>query len=59
MEIKNSDWLNELRNTLKLTDCEADFMNKARHFLLSLEGDFLEVVAWSVEVEPVPGKIID
>lgn len=53
MEIQNSAWMDELRNTLKLTDCEADFMDKAKHFLLPLEDDFLEVVAWGVEVEAI------
>lgn len=51
MEIKNSQWLHELRIISKLTDCEAGFMDKAKHFLLPLEDDFLEIVAWSVEVE--------
>ena len=53
MEIQNSAWMDELRNTLKLTDFEADFMDNAKHYLLPLEDDFLEVVAWDVEVEPV------
>ena len=53
MEIQDSAWIDELRNTLKLTDCEADFMDKAKHFLLPLEDDFLEVVSWGVEVESI------
>ena len=53
MEIKSSTWIDELRNALKLTDCEADFMDKAKHFLLPLEDNFLEVVAWGVEIESV------
>ena len=51
MEIQNSAWINELRETLKLTDCEADFMDKAKHFLLPLQDDFLEIVAWSIRTE--------
>ena len=50
MEIQNSIWIDELLNTLKMTDCEADFMDKARHFLLPLQDDFLEIVAWDVSV---------
>jgi hypothetical protein len=53
MEIENSTWVYELRNTLEMTDCEADFMDKARHFLLPLQDDFLEIVAWDVRVESV------
>ena len=53
MEIENSEWLSELRFALELTDIDADFMDKAKHFLLPLEDDFLEVVAWRVKVEPV------
>ncbi len=53
VEIKNSTWLDTLRNTLKITDHEADFMDKARHFLLPLQDDFLEIVAWEVRSEPV------
>jgi hypothetical protein len=53
VEIHNSIWVSELRSTLKKTDCEADFMDKARHFLLPLQDDFLEIVAWNVIVEIV------
>ncbi len=53
MEIQNSTWIDELRNTLKLTDCDADFLDNAKHYLLPLEDDFLEVVSWSVEVESI------
>ena len=52
MEIKNSVWIDELRKALKLTDYEADFMDKSKHFLLPLQDDFLEVVAWNVKVAP-------
>jgi len=51
MEIKNSTWIDELRSRLKLMDCEADFMDKTKHFLLPLQDDFLEIVAWDVRVE--------
>lgn len=52
VEIKNSTWIESLRNTLKKTDCDAIFMDKAKHFLLPLQDDFLEVVAWDVRSEP-------
>ena len=51
IEIRNSTWIDELRNSLWLTDHNADFMDKAKHYLLPLQDDFLEIVAWSVEVE--------
>jgi len=53
MEIQNSTWIDQLRSTLKMTDCDADFMDKARHFLFPLQDDFLEIVAWDVRVESV------
>lgn len=53
VEIRNSTWVDALRNTLKATDYEADFMDKARHFLLPLQDDFLEIVAWNVRAESV------
>ena len=53
VEIKNSTWIDELRSTLKMTDCDADFMDKARHFLFPLQDDFLEIIAWDVRVESV------
>lgn len=59
MEIKNSVWIDELRKTLKLTDYEADFMDKSKHFLLPLQDDFLEVVAWNVKVESADAYIHD
>lgn len=36
---------------LKQVDHTADFMDKAQHFLIPAQGDFIEVVAWSVRYE--------
>ena len=52
VEIRDSAWLAELTDALRRHDHGATFMEKARHFLLPLQDDFLEVVAWDVGCEP-------
>ena len=51
MEVKNSSWIYELTKTLKMHDHDAQFMDQARHFLLPLQDDFLEIIAWTVRAE--------
>ena len=51
MEIEDSTWIKELRSALELTDSSASFMDKARHFLLPLQEDFLEIVALDVKLK--------
>lgn len=48
MEVLNSEWIAELRKILSRVDETATFMEKARHFILPLQDDFLEVVAWNI-----------
>lgn len=55
VEVIGSTWLDELRANLREVDTGADFMEKARHYLVPLQDDFLEVVAWSLEVERIRG----
>lgn len=50
-ELSGSSWLDELRLNLGRVDATAKFMNEARHFIVPLQDDFLEVVAWGVSVE--------
>jgi hypothetical protein len=50
-KIIDSDWLAALRANLKRVDETATFMDKAQHFLVPLQDDFLEVAAWSVRIE--------
>lgn len=57
MEVQNSLWIDELCKNLKLTDCEARFMNKSKHFLLPLGEDFLEVLAWNIEVQKIEDSV--
>jgi len=49
-EVLDSTWIAELKANLRLVDETADFMNKARHFILPLQDDFLEVAAWNIAV---------
>jgi hypothetical protein len=51
VEVIESPRLAELKAALKRMDSTANFMNKARHFLIPAQDDYIEVVAWSVKVE--------
>lgn len=53
VEVADSEWVAELKAALARIDHTATFMDKAHHFLLPLQDDFLEVVAWAVRCEPV------
>lgn len=48
VEVVGSEWIAALKTNLKQVDETAKFMNKARHFIVPLQDDFLEVVAWNV-----------
>lgn len=43
----------DLHRKLRKTDILADFLEKSQHYLVPLQDDFLEVVAWGVAVEDV------
>ena len=51
MEVENSSWIEELKGNLSEIDANANFMDKARHFLLHLGDNILEVIAWDIVVE--------
>jgi hypothetical protein len=54
MEVLDSWWIAELTTGLNRVDETATFMNNARHFILPLQDDFLEVVAWNIMIsDPV------
>ncbi len=52
VEVRESSWLAELTVALREHDHTATFMEKARHFLIPLQDDFVEVVAWAIRCEP-------
>jgi hypothetical protein len=54
MEVVASEWLEELKQNLRLVDSSATFMAKARHFVFPLQDDFLEVAAWDIELVACP-----
>ena len=48
LEVRQSPWIRRLTEQQKRIDETASFMEKARHFLVPLQEDFFEVVAWDV-----------
>jgi len=44
--ISESDWIAQLIPTLKLKDQNANFMEKAHHFVFPFQDIIVEVVAW-------------
>jgi hypothetical protein len=53
VEVMESEWMTELRASLRKSDATASFMDKARHFIVPLQDDFAEVVAWEMKWEAV------
>jgi hypothetical protein len=53
MEVLHSCWIEELTKSLKQVDETATFMGKARHFIIPLQENFLEVVAWGISVSEI------
>lgn len=51
MEVQDSEWIKELKSSLKEVDPEADFMDKAKHFLIPCYDNIIEVIAWNIELE--------
>ena len=50
MEVRDSAWLAELKESLSKVDATANFMDRARHFVIPCEDNFIEVVAWAFDV---------
>lgn len=51
VEVTNSRLVRELRAVQRRVDETALFMEKARHFLVPAQDDFIEVVAWDIRLE--------
>lgn len=49
----DSSWIEQLKDCLSRKDVTATFLNNARHFLIPLQDDFVEVVARDVRWEIV------
>lgn len=49
-EIANSEWIADLKRRLALVDETATFLTKAHHYIFPLQDDFLEVVAWGIDM---------
>jgi hypothetical protein len=53
VEIVDSEWIVDMKRALNLSDRTATFLEKSRHFLLPLQDDFLEIVAWGIRWQPM------
>jgi hypothetical protein len=53
VEITHSRWIERLKAQQQRIDETAGFLEKARHFVIPLQDDFAEVVAWEVRWELV------
>lgn len=51
VEVLESPVVAELEATLKRIDVAASFMEKARHFLIPAQDEYIEVIAWNVSLE--------
>ena len=51
VQVDGSSWIDELRKNLSFIDETADFLDDAIHYIVPLQDDFLEVVAWSATVK--------
>ena len=51
LEIEDSQWIDQLKKTLKAVDKNAIFMEKARHFVLDLGDEIVEIVASDFELK--------
>ncbi len=49
MEVEESDWIAELKESLAEADVTADFMDKSHHYLVPGYDEFIEIAAWNVE----------
>ena len=50
LEVIDSEWIKELKKSLSKNDPNADFMDKARHFVLPLYDNHIEIIAWDIEL---------
>ena len=50
LEVVDSEWIKELKKALLLNNSEANFMDKARHFVLPLYDNHIEIIAWDIEI---------
>lgn len=53
MEVENSEWIKEMKKTLKRYDLQDNFMEKSRHFLIPCYDNIIEIIAWDIELEEV------
>ena len=54
--VENSFWIREFKKVLAKADVGADFLDKSSHYIVPLQDDVLEVVAWKYEIKDVLQK---
>lgn len=54
IEVLDSEWISDLKRSLSRVDKTATFLNNARHFLIFLQEDFLEVVSREITASVLP-----
>src|SRR6266511_523225 len=47
-ENTSSAWIRDLRRSLSTNDPDADFLERARHFVIACYDEIVEVIAWDV-----------
>jgi len=50
LEVENSEWIEELKNILLETDPNANFLEKARHFILDMGDNIIEIIATNIKI---------
>lgn len=51
IEVVDSPWIIELNKVLSSSDSSATFLDQSKHYLLPLQDNFLEVIAWEASYE--------
>lgn len=46
LEVNNSTWITYLKEELLKKDSEANFLDKARHYIFPFQDNIIEIVAW-------------
>ncbi|MCC6322745.1 MAG: hypothetical protein IT438_15055 [Phycisphaerales bacterium] len=48
-EMVDSEWITDLKRSLSIVDKTSTFLNNAHHYIIPLQDEFLEVVAWGID----------
>ena len=51
MEVKDSKWIKKLKKSLRKGSESANYVEKAKHFLIPCYDNVIEIIAWNLELE--------